>query len=71
MTGTSRCRSPITVRAARTAVEVTVTDTGTWRPPHEGPDTRGHGILFMHALMDEVAVSTTEHGTTVTMTKEL
>ena len=61
----------ITVRAARTAVEVTVTDTGTWRPPHEGPDTRGHGILFMHALMDEVAVSTTEHGTTVTMTKEL
>ena len=61
----------ITVRAAHTAVEVTVTDTGTWRPPHEGPDTRGHGILFMHALMDEVAISTTEHGTTVTMTKEL
>ncbi len=40
-------------------------------PAHDGPDTRGHGIPFMHALMDQVNIQTTEHGTTVTMTKEL
>jgi PAS domain S-box-containing protein len=62
----------ITARVAHPVVEVTVTDTGTWRPPHDDPGTRGHGILFMHALMDEVTIiTTTEHGTTVTMTKEL
>jgi anti-sigma regulatory factor (Ser/Thr protein kinase) len=52
-------------------VEATVADTGSWRPPREQPDTRGHGIPFMHALMDHVDISTSERGTTVTMTKEL
>jgi anti-sigma regulatory factor (Ser/Thr protein kinase) len=31
----------------------------------------GHGIPFMHAVMDHVDISTSERGTTVTMTKEL
>jgi anti-sigma regulatory factor (Ser/Thr protein kinase) len=61
----------VTVRAAHATVEATVADTGSWRPPREQPDTRGHGIPFMHALMDHVDISTSERGTTVTMTKEL
>ena len=61
----------ITARVAGSALEVKVTDTGSWRPPRQHPGTRGHGIAFMHALMDETAISTTEHGTTVTMTKDL
>ncbi len=64
-------RITITARASRAAVEVTVTDTGTWRAPRAEPSTRGRGIVFMHALMNEVTISSTEHGTTVTMTKEL
>jgi len=69
--GTEPVRITITARADRGTIEVTVTDTGTWRPPRPEADTRGHGIAFMHALMDEVTISTTEHGTTVNMTKEL
>jgi anti-sigma regulatory factor (Ser/Thr protein kinase) len=61
----------VTVRAAYAAVEATVTDTGSWRPPRERLGTRGHGIAFMHALMDDVDISTSERGTTVTMTKGL
>jgi anti-sigma regulatory factor (Ser/Thr protein kinase) len=61
----------VTVRVARGAVQATITDTGRWRPPRSEPDTRGHGIAFMHALMDEVDIARSERGTTVTMTKEL
>jgi PAS domain S-box-containing protein len=61
----------VTVRAAYAAVEATVTDTGSWRPPREQLGTRGHGIAFMRALMDDVDISTSERGTTVTMTKGL
>lgn len=61
----------VTVRVANAAVEVTVADTGTWRPPRDRPGTRGHGIVFMRALMNEITISMSERGTTVTMTKEL
>ena len=64
----------LTVRAAHAIVEVTVADTGSWRPSAERaarPGTRGHGIIFMHALMDHVTIEPSERGTTVTMTKEL
>jgi anti-sigma regulatory factor (Ser/Thr protein kinase) len=69
-------RITLTARAAHDTVELTVTDTGSWRPPppdrsDPGPGTRGHGIIFMHALMDDVVISSAEHGTTVTMTKNL
>lgn len=40
-------RIAITARIAGEAVEITVGDTGTWRPPPEKPGTRGHGIPFM------------------------
>ena len=61
----------VSVRVAHATIGITVTDTGMWRAPREEPDTRGHGIAFMRALMDEVDISTSERGTTVTMTKEL
>jgi PAS domain S-box-containing protein len=69
--GTEPVQITVTARTDQDAVETTVTDTGTWRPPRPEPGTRGHGISFMHALMDEVTISTSEHGTTVNMTKEL
>jgi anti-sigma regulatory factor (Ser/Thr protein kinase) len=64
-------RITVTARAVGATVEVTVSDTGTWRPPRPDPGTRGHGIAVMHALMDVVTISSTGHGTTVTMTKDL
>jgi anti-sigma regulatory factor (Ser/Thr protein kinase) len=61
---------------AYTTVQLTVADTGSWRPPPAdreppAPGTRGHGIIFMHALMDDVTIDPSAHGTTVTMTKDL
>ncbi len=55
---------------------MTVADTGAWRPPPAdreppSPGTRGHGIIFMRALMDEVAIDPSPQGTTVTLTKDL
>ncbi len=32
---------------------------------------RGHGIIFMHALIDEVTIDPAARGTTVTLTKDL
>jgi anti-sigma regulatory factor (Ser/Thr protein kinase) len=61
----------VTVRVAQGTVQATITDTGRWRSPRSELGTRGHGIAFMHALMDEVDIASSEHGTTVTMTKEL
>jgi serine phosphatase RsbU (regulator of sigma subunit)/anti-sigma regulatory factor (Ser/Thr protein kinase)/PAS domain-containing protein len=66
----------LTARAAHTMVQLTVADTGSWRPPpadreQPAPGTRGHGVLFMHALMDDVTIDPSAHGTTVTLTKDL
>jgi hypothetical protein len=66
----------LTAPATHTMVQLTVTDTGSWRSPPSDrepptPDTRGHGIIFMHALMDDVTIVPSEHGTTVTLTKDL
>ena len=66
----------LTARADHATVRLTVTDTGTWRPPpadreEPAPGTRGHGVIFMHALMNEVTIDPAVHGTTVTLTKDL
>jgi PAS domain S-box-containing protein len=66
----------LSARAAPTTVQLTVTDTGSWRPPpadreKPAPGTRGHGIIFMRALMDDVVIDPSPHGTTVTLTKDL
>jgi serine phosphatase RsbU (regulator of sigma subunit)/anti-sigma regulatory factor (Ser/Thr protein kinase) len=65
-----------TARAAHTMVQLTIADTGSWRSPpadreQPAPGTRGHGIIFMHALMDDVTIDPSAHGTTVTLTKDL
>jgi anti-sigma regulatory factor (Ser/Thr protein kinase) len=57
-------------------VQLTVADTGTWRSPpadreQPAPGTRGHGVIFMHTLMDDVTIDPSAHGTTVILTKEL
>ena len=51
-------------------------DTGSWRSSpadreQPAPGTRGHGVIFMHALMDHVTIDPSAHGTTVTLTKDL
>ena len=51
----------LTARAAHTMVQLTIADTGSWRSPpadreQPAPGTRGHGIIFMHALMDDVTI---------------
>ena len=65
----------LTARADHAAIRLTVADTGSWRPPpadrEPAPGTRGHGVIFMHALMSEVTIDPAVHGTTVTLTKEL
>jgi anti-sigma regulatory factor (Ser/Thr protein kinase) len=66
----------LTAHATGDTVQLTVADTGSWRPPpadrpQPAPGTRGHGIIFMHALMDSVTMDPSAHGTTVTLTKEL
>jgi PAS domain S-box-containing protein len=66
----------LTAHADQAMIRLTVTDTGTWRPPppdreQPAPGTRGHGVIFMHALMNEVTIDPSAHGTTVTLTKDL
>jgi PAS domain S-box-containing protein len=74
--GASPVQITLTARADHTMVQLTVADTGSWRPPpadreRPAPGTRGHGIIFMHALMDDVTIDPSAHGTTVTLTKDL
>jgi len=66
----------LTARATQTTIQLTVADTGSWRPPpadreQPAPGTRGHGVIFMHALMNDVTIDPSAHGTTVTLTKDL
>jgi PAS domain S-box-containing protein len=74
--GAAPVQISLTARAAHNMIQLTITDTGSWRSPpadreQPGPGTRGHGIIFMHALMDDVTIHPSEHGTTVTLTKDL
>jgi PAS domain S-box-containing protein len=66
----------LTANADHAMIRLTVVDSGIWRPPpadreEPAPGTRGHGVIFMHALMNEVTIDPSAHGTTVTMTKDL
>jgi PAS domain S-box-containing protein len=74
--GAAPVQISLTARAAPTMVQLTVQDTGSWRSPpadrdQPAPGTRGHGLIFMHALMNDVTINPSEHGTTVTLTKDL
>jgi anti-sigma regulatory factor (Ser/Thr protein kinase) len=74
--GAAPVQITLTAVAEPTRVRLTIADTGTWRPPptdreQPAPGTRGHGLIFMHTLMDDVTIDPSEHGTTVTLIKDL
>ena len=74
--GSAPVEITLTAHADHAAMRLTVADTGIWRPPpadreEPAPGTRGHGVIFMHALMNEVTIDPAAHGTTVTLTKDL
>ena len=48
-------------------VEVTVTDHGSWRSPHDGDQERKRGLPLIHRLADEAVVCAGENGTRVRM----
>jgi anti-sigma regulatory factor (Ser/Thr protein kinase) len=63
--------SSFEVRARREGpeIEITVRDTGHWRPP--GEDSRGRGLAVMRELMDDVQIDASETGTTVKLRRAL
>ena len=59
-----------TISLAATAlvdqVQLTITDTGSWKPPQPTPDPhRGRGITLMRGLMHDVTINPGAAGTTV------
>ena len=46
------------------AVQMTVRDDGSWRPPEPNPE-RGRGLIVVRAVADEVSVQPGEDGTTL------
>ncbi len=61
----------ISMRAVASAeeVSVTITDTGSWKPPRPiGAEHRGRGITLMRSLMLDVTIDSEPIGTTVRMT---
>ncbi|HUN36135.1 MAG TPA: SpoIIE family protein phosphatase [Trebonia sp.] len=74
--GAAPVQITFTARTDHATLRLTIADTGSWRPPPDdreppAPGTRGHGVIFMHALMDDVTIDPSPHGTTVTLTKDL
>jgi anti-sigma regulatory factor (Ser/Thr protein kinase) len=62
---------PFELRAvrSRSEVEITIRDTGRWRPPTDEPI--GRGMTLMRELMDDVDIRPKSSGTTVTMRRRL
>lgn len=50
---------------------LTVTDTGTWRPPPPDPGARGRGLVMLRRFMDSVEVDISGPGTVVLMERTL
>lgn len=63
----------ISLRAqnAGDALRFTVSDNGSWKTPVDSNGHRGHGLRLMKALVDGVDVTTSAHGTTVEMFKDV
>jgi serine phosphatase RsbU (regulator of sigma subunit)/anti-sigma regulatory factor (Ser/Thr protein kinase) len=63
--------SSFEVRAGREGpeIEITVRDTGRWRPPGEAG--RGRGLAVMRELMHDVQIEPSDHGTTVKLRRRL
>jgi anti-sigma regulatory factor (Ser/Thr protein kinase) len=52
-------------------VQLTITDTGSWKTPESGDSTRGRGIALMRGLMHEVVINPDAAGTTVHLTARI
>jgi serine phosphatase RsbU (regulator of sigma subunit)/integral membrane sensor domain MASE1/anti-sigma regulatory factor (Ser/Thr protein kinase) len=50
-------------------IHITVSDHGRWREPRG--EHRGHGLLLMRELMDDVEIDHTNHGTTVHLSRSI
>lgn len=61
----------VTARLTKAGLAVTVADDGHWHESSPSDANRGHGIALMHALVDNVEITSTGDGTTVDMLKEL
>lgn len=63
-------RVEIRLRAETDCIAVDVQDHGKWRS-FERKDERGRGMLLMHELMDRVRITSTQHGTCLSMVMNL
>jgi PAS domain S-box-containing protein len=61
----------VTARLTKAGLALTVADDGHWHEPSGSGNHRGYGIALMNALVDNVEITSTGHGTTVDMLKEL
>ncbi len=54
-------------------LRLSVADTGTWQPPHDGDGStrRGRGLEFIREVMGEVSVHTSSTGTRVHMLRQI
>ncbi|MCK0175418.1 MULTISPECIES: SpoIIE family protein phosphatase [Mycobacteriaceae] len=52
-------------------LQVTISDTGAWKPPVTGKSNRGRGTALMRSLMHHVLVETGDTGTTVQLTAKV
>jgi anti-sigma regulatory factor (Ser/Thr protein kinase) len=55
------------------SLSIRVADSGRWKEPRLLPDTegRGRGLTIMRALVEDVAIQSSDRGTTVTMRRRL
>jgi PAS domain S-box-containing protein len=70
-TATHQVELTVTARLTKAGLALTVADDGHWTEPSASEADRGHGIALMHALVDDVKITSTGHGTTVDMLKGL
>lgn len=52
-------------------VEISVSDSGSWKRPPDDPGTRGRGLPLMNAISDDMTLEGTDEGTTIAMTFRL
>lgn len=61
----------VTAEVVSGAAVITIRDHGRWRPAPASPGPRGHGLILMRRLTDDVRIDTTERGTSVTLCWQL
>lgn len=61
----------VTASIAHGELRLTVQDSGTWRPPTDGPTDRGRGLQIVRAMMNEIDIEPSNSGTRVAMSRSL